>query len=59
VQERLAGFAQQPDGAEQSNRLLEPFRRRMYDISIFMKELKGGFAQGYNRRHNRYGTRYP
>jgi putative transposase len=56
LQEHLAGFAQQPDGVEQSNRLLEPFRRRMYDISIFMKELKGGFTQGFNRRHGRYGT---
>jgi hypothetical protein len=28
----------------------------MYDISIFNKELKGGFAQGYNRRHQRYGV---
>jgi putative transposase len=28
----------------------------MFDISIFIKELKGGFAQWYNRRHNRYGA---
>jgi len=25
-------------------RRLEPYRRRMYDISIFVKELKGRFA---------------
>jgi putative transposase len=55
LREQLARFAQQPDGIEQSKRLLEPYRRRMYDISIFNKELKGGFAQSYNRRHNRYG----
>src|SRR5580692_11758767 len=28
----------------------------MYDISIFIKELKGRFAQWYNRRHGRYGV---
>jgi REP element-mobilizing transposase RayT len=56
LKERLARCAQQPDGIEQSNRLLEPFRKRMYNISIFIKELKGRFAQWYNRRHKRYGT---
>jgi putative transposase len=28
----------------------------MNDISIFFKELKGRFAQWYNRRHRRYGA---
>jgi putative transposase len=56
LQEQLASSARQPDGFDQSNRLLEPFRRRMYDISTFMKKLKGGFTQGFNRRHGRYGT---
>ena len=28
----------------------------MYEISIFVKELKGRFAQGYNRRHGRCGV---
>ena len=28
----------------------------MYDISIFIKELKGRFAQWYNQRHDRYGV---
>ena len=28
----------------------------MNDISIFIKELKGRFAQWYNRRHRRYGA---
>jgi hypothetical protein len=28
----------------------------MFDLSIFIKELKGGFAQWYNRRHARYGV---
>jgi len=41
---------------EQFNRLLGPYRRRMNDFSIFLKELKGGFAQWYNRQHQRYGA---
>ena len=31
-------------------------RRRMYDISPFMKEIKQLFTCSYNRRHNRVGT---
>jgi len=56
LQEQLGRLAGQPDALEQSNRLLEPYRKRMHDLSIFMKELKGGFAQGFNRRHGRYGA---
>jgi REP element-mobilizing transposase RayT len=56
LQEQLARFADQPDGIEQSSRLLESYRRRMNDISIFIKELKGRFAQWYNGRHERYGA---
>jgi putative transposase len=56
LREQLARCGEQPDEIEQSKRLFEPYRRRMYDISIFNKELKGGFAQGYNRRHKRYGA---
>jgi putative transposase len=56
LREQLARSAEQPDGIEQSKRLLERYRRRMYDISIFNKELKGGYAQSYNRRHRRYGV---
>ena len=32
------------------------FTRRMFDISIFNKELKGRFAQWYNKSHDRFGT---
>jgi putative transposase len=53
---QLERYAQQPDGQRKSQRLLEPYRRRMNDISIFFKELKGRFAQWYNRRHGRYGA---
>ena len=56
LQEQFACFSEGPDRIEQINRLLEPFRKRMNDLSIFFKELKGCFAQWYNRRHGRYGA---
>jgi putative transposase len=56
VREELARYADQPDGMEQSNRLLDRYRKRMQDLSVWLKELKGGFAQDYNRRHKRYGA---
>jgi putative transposase len=56
VQEELARYRQQPDGDAQVQRLLDGYRRRMYDISVFIKELKGRFAQWYNQRHDRYGV---
>jgi putative transposase len=56
LREQLARFAQQPDGVEQSKRLLDPYLQQMNDLSFFMKQLKGCFAQQYNRRHQRHGT---
>jgi putative transposase len=56
LEQELAHLRQEQDGAEQIQRLLQPYRNRMYDISIFFKELKGRFAQWYNRRHGRYGV---
>ncbi|HYY26763.1 MAG TPA: transposase [Chthoniobacterales bacterium] len=56
LEQRIARLRQKPDGADQIQRLLERYRKRMFDISIFLKELKGGFAQWYNRRHKRYGV---
>jgi putative transposase len=56
LREQLAHFAQQPDGVEQSKRLLDPYRQPMNDLSFFMKQLKGCYAQQYNRRHQRQGT---
>ena len=52
----IARYRQQPDGAARVQRLLDRYRRRMYDISVFIKELKGRFAQWYNQRHDRYGV---
>jgi putative transposase len=37
-------------------RVLEPYRRRMNDLSVFVKEVLQRFTQQYNRRHNRRGT---
>src|SRR5271169_7248478 len=56
LEQEVARLRQEPNGADQIQRFLEPYRRRMYDVSIFLKELKGRFAQGYNRRHGRYGV---
>ena len=53
---RLALLRQAPDGADQIQRLLQPYRNRLFDLSTFIKELKGRFAQWYNRRHGRYGV---
>jgi putative transposase len=56
LREQIARCSEQPDGIEQINRLLDPYRKRMNDLSIFIKELKGRFAQWFNRRHGRYGA---
>jgi putative transposase len=40
LEQELARVRQEPDGTEQIQRLLQPYRRRMYDLSIFIKELK-------------------
>jgi putative transposase len=40
---------------EEAQRIRSQFVRRMFDLSIFNKELKGGFTQWYNRRHRRFG----
>jgi len=56
LREQLARLSNQPGGEALCRCLLEPFRKRMNDISIFIKELKGRFAQWYNRRHGRCGV---
>src|ERR1700719_3938534 len=39
-----ARLAEQPGGLEQFERLLDKYRRRMNDASIFVKKLKGRFG---------------
>jgi REP element-mobilizing transposase RayT len=56
LEQKFEQLRQAPEGAGQIQGLLEPYRKRMNDISIFIKELKGAFAQGYNSRHDRYGV---
>jgi hypothetical protein len=36
--------------------LREKLRKRMSDVSVFMKELKQRFSRWYNREHGRFGT---
>jgi hypothetical protein len=45
LDQELARLRQGPDGADQIQRLLKPYRDRMFDLSIFVKELKGRFAR--------------
>src|SRR6202011_3795139 len=47
VQEQIARYRQQPNGSTRIQALLDGFRRRMYDISTFFKELKGGYTQWF------------
>ena len=56
LQQEIARYRQQTDGEAQVQGLLDRYRRRMYDISVFIKELKGRFAQWFNQRHDRYGV---
>ena len=56
LEKQLAFLSEQSGGAELCRLLLEPFRKRMNDLSIFIKELKGRFAQWYNRRYSRTGV---
>src|SRR6201982_105952 len=56
LQQKIARYRQQLEGEVQVQGLLDRFRKRMYDISVFIKELKGRFAQWYNQRHDRYGV---
>ena len=46
LDQQLAHLRQEPDGLDQIQRLLQPYRRRMFDLSIFIKELKGALPNG-------------
>src|ERR1700722_5525871 len=45
LQKQIADFAEHPESTEQINGLLESYRRRMSEYSVFGKGLKGGLAQ--------------
>ena len=55
VEQRLGWFRErgQPEAAEA---LKQRVMARMWDVSGFMKSLKGRFTQWYNRAHQRKGT---
>ena len=52
---RLLHQARDPQGALPQP-LRQQLRKRMGDVSVFMKELKQRFSHWYNRRNDRFGT---
>lgn len=53
----LDAYRSQGEGGDTQIRLwLDSQRKRMYDISTFMKILKQWFTEEYNRRHSHTGT---
>src|SRR5258707_10707565 len=56
VAEQLAAYAKEANLSDQAQQLRDHYLSRLFDVSIYMKELKGRFAQWYNRRHRRYGV---
>ncbi|MBV9489313.1 MAG: transposase [Verrucomicrobia bacterium] len=54
VQRVLEGGS--PGGTLVAQAVRQAYRARMFDLSGFLKELKGCFAQWYNRRHGRFGA---
>jgi hypothetical protein len=56
VAEQLAAYAKGESVSDQSQQLRDHYLSRLFDVSIYIKELKGRFAQWYNRRHHRYGV---
>jgi hypothetical protein len=56
VAEQLAARTEEASSGTAGYELRERYRSRIFDVSVFIKELKGRFAQWYNRRHQRYGV---
>ncbi|HEX6565730.1 MAG TPA: hypothetical protein VF020_15675 [Chthoniobacterales bacterium] len=56
VAEQLAACAKEASLSDKAQQLRNQYLSRLFDVSIYMKELKGRFAQWYNRRHHRYGV---
>lgn len=53
---QLRHFREELKHPELAEELKGRYLARMGDVSVYMKELKGRFAQWYNRKHNRYGV---
>jgi putative transposase len=56
VSEQLAIRTGEGSSRDAGDELRERYLNRLFDVSVFIKELKGRFAQWYNRRHRRYGV---
>ena len=56
VAEQLSAWTNEGLSADPARELRERYSSQLFDVSIFIKELKGRFAQWYNRRHGRYGV---
>jgi putative transposase len=55
VERQLHYWTEEAGIPEQAQRIRNQYLSRMFDLSVFNQELKGRFAQWYNKRHNRYG----
>jgi putative transposase len=56
VAKQLVAWKEEESTGDTGRELRERYLRRLFDVSVFIKELKGRFAQWYNRRHRRYGV---
>jgi putative transposase len=56
VERQLQFWSAEGGAPEEAQKIRDRFLRRMFDLSIFHQELKGGFAQWYNKRHHRFGA---
>jgi len=56
VAKQLASYALESSSSHSAQELKQRYLDRFFDVSVFIKELKGRFAQWYNRRHQRYGV---
>jgi putative transposase len=52
----LAHLREQDKSGQAAEKEKGRYLARMHDVSEFLRELKGRFAQWYNRRHERYGV---
>jgi len=56
VARQLSAYAKEASLSDQAQQLRDHYLSRLFDVSVYIKELKGRFAQWYNRRHHRYGV---
>ncbi len=52
----LGNLREQDPSGRSADQIKARYFARMHDVSEFVRELKGRFAQWYNRLHNRYGV---